>query len=93
MKHGKLCNQNGQSIKTLEEGGKYKRHSKREAITSKVIKCGQSVKKLYMLVKELTGTSAVNSMPDGESDQKLSEEFANLFLGIIHKIICSMKKM
>ena len=39
-----------------------------------------------MFVKELTGTSAVNPMPDEESDQKLSEEFANFFLSKIHKI-------
>ena len=61
-------------------------HSKREAITSKIIECGQNVKKLYMFVKELTGTSAVNPMPDEERYQKLSEEFANFFLSNIHKI-------
>ena len=56
------------------------------------MECEQSVIKLYSLVRELTGTSSQNPMPDGKTDEELSEDFASFFLDKIQKIRDSLSE-
>ena len=43
-------------------------------------------KKLYSLVRYLTGTKVQNPMPDNTGDEKLANDFADYFIEKIQKI-------
>ena len=51
----------------------------------KVEECKGDTKKLYSLVRYLTGTKAPNPMPDSTGDKKLANDFADYFKQKIKK--------
>ena len=57
-----------------------------KSTSEKVDKCKGDTKKLYSLVRYLTGTKAQNPMPDNTGDEKLAKAFANNFIQKIQKI-------
>ena len=46
----------------------------------------RDTKKLYSLVRYLTGTKVQNPMPDNTGDEKLANDFADYFIEKIQKI-------
>ena len=52
---------------------------KMKSTSEKVDKCKGDTKKLYSLVRYLTGTKAQNPMPDNTGDEKLANDFADYF--------------
>ena len=63
------------------------RHTKSNVLTAKILDCGRDMKKLFSLVFNITGTKPQNPMPDGESDEELSEKFASFFTKKIQTIV------
>ena len=59
---------------------------KMKSTSEKVDECKGDTKKLYSLVRYLTGTKAQNPMPDNTGDEKLANNFANYFIQKIQKI-------
>ena len=59
---------------------------KKEKITAKLLKCDRNSKKLYDIVSNLTGTKAVNLLPENNDSEQLANEFADFFMEKIRKI-------
>ena len=57
-----------------------------KSTSKKVDECKGDTKKLYSLVRYLTGTKAQNPMPDNTGDEKLANNFADYFIQKIQKI-------
>ena len=62
------------------------RHAKKIAISNKVHKIGTVAGKLYNLVNNVLGREKNNPLPDGESYERLSEEFVEFFLDKISRL-------
>ena len=62
------------------------RHAKKTAISNKVQEIGTDAGKLYKLVNNVLGRKKYNLLPDGESYERLSEEFAEFFLDKISRL-------
>ena len=57
-----------------------------DAISTKVSECQTDTKKLYNLIKYLTGTSTSNPLPPSLSDEELANEFAGYFMNTTQSI-------
>ena len=71
------------------ERQKYKRMlylAKKESISNKIIECGNNSKTLYNFVANLTNTIQENPLPEHLDPEKLSNEFADYFIGKIQTI-------
>ena len=55
-------------------------------LSDKVSGCSQDTKKLYSVVNGLIGRTVENPMPESESDEQLTEDFADYFMEKIKKI-------
>ena len=62
------------------------RHAKKTAISNKVQEIGTDTGKLYKLVNNVLGRKKDNPLPDGESYERLSEEFVEFFLDKISRL-------
>ena len=62
------------------------REEKIKSTSEKVDECEGDTKKLYSLVRYLTGTKAQYPMPDNTGDEKLANDFADYFIQKIQKI-------
>ena len=62
------------------------REEKLKSTSGKVEECKGDTKKLYSLVRYLTGTKVQNLMPDNTRDEKLANDFADYFIEKIQKI-------
>ena len=62
------------------------RHAKKTAISNKVQEVGTDAGKLYKLLNNVLGRKKHNPLPDGESYERLSEEFAEFFLDKISRL-------
>ena len=51
------------------------REEKLKSTSGKVEECKEDTKKLYSLVRYLTGTKAQNPMPDNTGDEKMANDF------------------
>ena len=79
MAHGRL----------LEYRNKYNamiREEKLKSTSGKVEECKGDTRKLYSLVRYLTGTKVQNPMPSSIGDKKLANDFADYFIEKIQKI-------
>ena len=73
----------------VEHRNKYNamiREEKLKSTSGKVEECKGDTKKLYSLVRYLTGTKVQNPMPDNTGDEKLANDFADYFIEKIQKI-------
>ena len=61
------------------------REEKMKSTTEKVDECKGDTKKLYSLVRYLTGTKAQNPVPDNTGDEQLANDFADYFIQKIQK--------
>ena len=64
----------------MEHRNKYNvmiREEKLMSTSGKVEECKGDTKKLYSLVRYLTGTKVQNPMPDNTGDKKLANDFAD----------------
>ena len=62
------------------------REEKLKSTSGKVEECKGDTKKLYSLVRYLTGTKVQNPMPNSTGDKKLANDFADYFIEKIQKI-------
>ena len=62
------------------------RQAKKTAISNKVQEIGSDARKLCKLIDKVLGKKKVNPLPDGESNESLSEDFAEFFLDKISKL-------
>ena len=62
------------------------KRTKIHAISTKVSKCETDTKKLYNLIRYLTGTTTSNPLPPSLSDEELVNEFADYFMNKIQSI-------
>ena len=62
------------------------RQTKKTAISDKVQEIGSDARKLYKLIDNVLGRKKVNPLPDGESNESLTEDFAEFFLDKISKV-------
>ena len=62
------------------------REEKSKSTSGKCEECKGDTKKLYSLVRYLTGTKVQNPMPDNTGDEKLANDFPNYFIEKILKI-------
>ena len=72
-----------------EELKNYKKMLKDQKISfysTEVENCERDSKKLFKLLNKLTGKSSENPLPPHTSPSKLADDFADFFLGKIHKI-------
>ena len=60
--------------------------TKQETLGNEIAECGNNSKKLYLLVKHLTGTMSNNPLPKHDDEETLANEFADFFIGKIKKI-------
>ena len=60
--------------------------TKIDAISTKVSECETDTKKLYNLIRYITGTTTSNPLPPSSSDEKLANEFADYFMNKIQSI-------
>ena len=82
---------NWTALKT--ERQKYKQmlnDAKKQTICEKVADCNQHSKKLYSLVCYLTGTKTDNPLPEHTDDEKLADDFADIFMGKIRTVYDSL---
>ena len=73
----------------IEHRNKYNamiREEKLKSTSGKVEECKGDTKKLYSLVRYLTGTKVQNLIPDNTGDEKLANDFADYFIEKIQKI-------
>ena len=73
----------------VEHRNKYNamiREEKLKSTSGKVEECKGDTKKLYSLVRYLTGTKVQNPMPNNTGDKKLANDFADYFIEKIQKI-------
>ena len=71
------------------ECSKYKsmlKGTKIATLSKKINECGRDSEKLYNFVSNITGTTKTIPMPIVSSDEQLSNEFAEFFIGKINKI-------
>ena len=61
-------------------------HAKKTAISNKVKEIGSDAGILYKLVNNVLGREKDNPLPDGESYERLSEQFAEFFLDKISRL-------
>ena len=54
--------------------------TKQETLSSEIAECGNNAKKLYSLVKHLTGTTPNNPLPKYDDEETLANEFADFSL-------------
>ena len=62
------------------------REEKLKSTSGKVEECKGDTRKLYSLVRYLTGTKVQNPMPSSTGDKKLANDFAEYFVEKIQKI-------
>ena len=62
------------------------RHAKKTAISNNVQEIGSDARKLYKLVNNVLGRKKENPLLDGESYERLSEDFAEFLLNKISKL-------
>lgn len=62
------------------------KNSKIKTVSGKVSQIRKDTKKLFKLVKHLTGTEGENPMPSERSNEELAEDFAEFFIGKIQTI-------
>ena len=62
------------------------REEKLKSTSGKVEECKGDTKKLYSLVRYLTGTKVQNPMPNNTGDEKLANDFADYFIENFQKI-------
>ena len=62
------------------------REEKLKSTSGKVEECKGDTKKLYPLVRYLTGTKVQNPMPNNTRDKKFANDFADYFIEKIQKI-------
>ena len=62
------------------------RQAKKTAISNKVQEIGSDARKLYKLINNVLGRKKVNPLLHGESNESLSEDFAEFFLDKISKL-------
>ena len=55
-------------------------------ISNKVLECNPDMRKLYVVVNGILGTTKCNPLPECDSDEELAESFASFFLDKIKKI-------
>lgn len=67
------------------------RNEKQSVISRKILDSKGDSKKLYKLVKDLTGSKSDNPMPLIEDDNTLADKFADYFMNKIKKIRNSLK--
>ena len=60
--------------------------SKKEVFSEKVLQCYRDTGRLYDLIKNITGTTKENPLPDITNEETLANEFAEFFLEKIQKI-------
>ena len=60
--------------------------TKIDAISTKVRECETDTKKLYNLIRYLTGTTTSNPLPPSLSDEELANVFADYFMNKIQSI-------
>ena len=73
----------------VEHRNKYNamiREEKLKSTSRKVEECKGDTRKLYSLVRYLTGTKVQNPMPSSTGDTKLANDFADYFIEKIQKI-------
>lgn len=81
--------QGHQWVAFSKERTKYKRmlsNNKTEKIKKRVIDCGRDSKKMYKLIRNLTGTESENPLPPASSNAELADDFADFFISKITKI-------
>ena len=64
--------------------------TKIDAISTKVSECETDTKKLYNLIRYLTGTTTSNPLPPSSSDEELANDFADYFMNKIQSITYSL---
>ena len=62
------------------------KRTKIDAISTKVSECETATKKLYNLIRYLTGTSTSNPLPPSSNDEELANECADYFMNKIQSI-------
>ena len=62
------------------------RQTKKTAVSNKVKEIGSDAGKLYKLVNNVLGREQDNPLPDGESNERLSEDFMEFFLDKISRL-------
>ena len=62
------------------------KRTKTDAISTRVNECKTDTKKLYNLIRYLTGTSTSNPLPPSSSDEEMANEFADYFMNKIQSI-------
>ena len=70
-------------VALVEHRNKYNamiREEKLKSTSGKVEECKGDTKKLYSLVRYLTGTKVQNPMPDNTGDEKLANDFTDYFI-------------
>ena len=60
--------------------------TKTDAVSNKVMECGNDTKKLYKIVNNILGTNIEKPIPPNNDKNKLADDFANYFIGKIQKI-------
>ena len=65
--------------------------TKLNAISTRVSECKTDTKKLYNLIRYLTGTSTANPLPPSLSDEEMANEFADYFMNKIQSIRDSLE--
>ena len=60
--------------------------AKMMAISNKVLECCPDMRKLYVVVNGILGTTKCNPLPECDSNEELAESFASFFLDKIKKI-------
>ena len=77
---------NWKAYKKIRNQYQYKlMEKKRDKISMKIEECGSDSKKLFLLVKHLTGRKPEIPLPTRRSDKELADEFASFFLSMIVK--------
>ena len=59
---------------------------RKTTVSEKINECKQDTKKLYAFVNNIIGRASANPLPKRESDEQLTEEFADHFIAKIKKI-------
>ena len=72
------------------ESNRLLNRTKTDAISTRVSECKTDTKKLYNLIRYLTGTSTSNPLPPSSSDEEMTNEFADYFMNKIQSIRDSM---
>ncbi len=62
------------------------RWEKRAVLTDRIANAKGDSRKLYFIVKNLTGTKKTNPLPDADSEQSLADSFSDYFLDKIDRI-------